>query len=73
MLAKVYACAVIGLEGQIVEVEVDQANRGPAMVTRYQQATTKTNFSAFKRPILRRCLSGMPFSRFRYILLENLD
>ena len=28
MLAKVYACAVIGLEGQIVEVEVDHANRG---------------------------------------------
>src|SRR3972149_617628 len=28
MLAKVYACAVIGLEGQIVEVEVDHTNRG---------------------------------------------
>ena len=28
MLAKVYTCAVIGLDGQIVEVEVDHANRG---------------------------------------------
>lgn len=28
MLAKVYSCAVIGLDGQIVEVEVDHTNRG---------------------------------------------
>ncbi|HZY44514.1 MAG TPA: magnesium chelatase domain-containing protein [Anaerolineae bacterium] len=28
MLAKVYSCAVIGLEGQVVEVEVDHVNRG---------------------------------------------
>jgi hypothetical protein len=26
MLAKVYSCAVVGLEGEIVEVEVDTAN-----------------------------------------------
>jgi magnesium chelatase family protein len=28
VLAKVYSCAVIGLEGQVVEVEVDHVNRG---------------------------------------------
>ena len=30
MLAKVYSCAVIGLEGQIVEVEVDTARGLPS-------------------------------------------
>ena len=32
MLAKVYSCAVIGLEGAIVEVEVDTANGLPSFV-----------------------------------------
>ena len=32
MLAKVYSCAVIGLEGAIVEVEVDTANGLPTFV-----------------------------------------
>jgi magnesium chelatase family protein len=32
MLAKVYACAVIGLEGALVEVEVDTANGLPSFV-----------------------------------------
>ena len=29
MLAKVYSCAVIGLDGAVVEVEVDTANGPP--------------------------------------------
>jgi len=32
MLAKVYSCAVIGLDGAIVEVEVDTANGLPSFV-----------------------------------------
>jgi magnesium chelatase family protein len=32
MLAKVYSCAVIGLEAAIVEVEVDTANGLPSIV-----------------------------------------
>lgn len=32
MLAKVYSCAVIGLEAAIVEVEVDTANGLPSFV-----------------------------------------
>ncbi len=32
MLAKVYSCAVLGLEGVIVEVEVDTANGLPSFV-----------------------------------------
>ncbi len=32
MLAKVYSCAVIGLEGAIVEVEVDTTNGLPSFV-----------------------------------------
>ena len=32
MLAKVYSCAVIGLEGAVVEVEVDTANGLPSFV-----------------------------------------
>jgi hypothetical protein len=32
MLAKVYSCAVIGLQGAIVEVEVDTANGLPTFV-----------------------------------------
>jgi magnesium chelatase family protein len=32
MLAKVYSCAVIGLEGQVVQVEVDTANGLPSFV-----------------------------------------
>jgi hypothetical protein len=32
MLAKVFSCAVIGLEGAIVEVEVDTANGLPSFV-----------------------------------------
>jgi magnesium chelatase family protein len=32
MLAKVYSCAVVGLEGEIVEVEVDTANGLPSFV-----------------------------------------
>jgi magnesium chelatase family protein len=32
MLAKVYSCAVIGLNGAIVEVEVDTANGLPSFV-----------------------------------------
>ncbi len=32
MLAKVYSCAVIGLDGAIVEVEVDTANGLPTFV-----------------------------------------
>jgi magnesium chelatase family protein len=32
MLAKVYSCAVIGLEGAIVEVEVDTAQGLPSFV-----------------------------------------
>jgi magnesium chelatase family protein len=32
MLAKVYSCAVIGLEAGIVEVEVDTANGLPSIV-----------------------------------------
>ena len=32
MLAKVYSCAVVGLDGAIVEVEVDTANRLPSFV-----------------------------------------
>ena len=32
MLAKVYSCAVIGLEGAVVEVEVDTANGPPSFV-----------------------------------------
>jgi len=32
MLAKVYSCAVIGLDGAIVEVEVDIRNALPAFV-----------------------------------------
>ena len=31
MLARVYSCAVIGLEGVIVEVEVDTADGLPSM------------------------------------------
>ncbi len=32
MLAKVFSCAVIGLDGAIVEVEVDTANGLPSFV-----------------------------------------
>ena len=32
MLAKVYSCAVIGLDGAIVEVEVDTSNGLPSFV-----------------------------------------
>jgi hypothetical protein len=32
VLAKVYSCAVIGLDGAIVEVEVDTANGLPSFV-----------------------------------------
>ncbi len=32
MLAKVYSCAVVGLEGALVEVEVDTANGLPSFV-----------------------------------------
>jgi hypothetical protein len=32
MLAKVYSCAVVGLDGAIVEVEVDTANGLPSFV-----------------------------------------
>ncbi len=32
MLAKVYSCAVVGLEGALVEVEVDTANGLPSLV-----------------------------------------
>jgi hypothetical protein len=32
MLAKVYSCAVVGLEGAIVQVEVDTANGLPSFV-----------------------------------------
>jgi len=32
MLARVYSCAVIGLEGVIVEVEVDTADGLPSIV-----------------------------------------
>ena len=32
MLAKVYSCAVVGMEGAIVQVEVDTANGLPSMV-----------------------------------------
>jgi hypothetical protein len=32
MLAKVYSCAVVGLDGAIVEVEVDMANGLPSFV-----------------------------------------
>ena len=32
MLARVYSCAVIGLEGVIVEVEVDYSNGLPAVI-----------------------------------------
>jgi hypothetical protein len=32
MLAKVYSCAVIGLDGALVEVEVDTANGLPSFV-----------------------------------------
>jgi len=31
MLARVYSCAVIGLEGAVVEVEVDTADGLPGM------------------------------------------
>ncbi len=33
MLARVYSCAVIGLEGVIVEVEVDTADGLPGMAS----------------------------------------
>jgi magnesium chelatase family protein len=32
MLAKVYSCAVVGLDGAIVEVEVDTTNGLPSFV-----------------------------------------
>jgi magnesium chelatase family protein len=32
MLAKVYSCAIVGLDGAIVEVEVDTANGLPSFV-----------------------------------------
>jgi magnesium chelatase family protein len=32
MLAKVYSCAIVGLDGAIVEVEVDTANGLPFFV-----------------------------------------
>jgi magnesium chelatase family protein len=32
MLARVYSCAVIGLDGVVVEVEVDTSNGLPAIV-----------------------------------------
>ena len=32
MLARVFSCAVIGLDGVIVEVEVDYTNGLPAMI-----------------------------------------
>jgi hypothetical protein len=32
MLAKVYSCAVVGLDGAIVEVEVDTVNGLPSFV-----------------------------------------
>src|SRR5215211_4135068 len=32
MLARVYSCAVIGLEGVVVEVEVDYSNGLPAVI-----------------------------------------
>ncbi len=32
MLAKVYSCAVVGLDGKLVEVEVDVGSGNPGMI-----------------------------------------
>ena len=61
MLARVYSCAVIGLEGVVVEVEVDYSNGLPAVIivglpdaaharTRGADLTPPRSASEYRRP-----------------------
>src|SRR5512143_2300574 len=66
MLARVYSCAVIGLEGVIVEVEVDYSNGLPAVIivglpdAAVQESRERVQ-SAVKN-------AGLPFPRKRVIV-----